>query len=248
MIHYVLFDTETTGNSEEDRIIQIGAMIVSQDGNVESFDELCSTSIEIKLEAMEVHNITPNLIKGKGDFKTTSFYERLNVLNQNENYIIAHNIKFDMSMLEKEGFINQMKVIDTLRCAKHLLGDSPYHRLQYLRYSLGLYKDELAEASKYNITIKAHDAIGDVLVMKLLLSKLVVLIKEKYPNTNPMEQLVRLSATPVMMQKFVFGKYNGSMIEDVASKDMGYIKWMMKNLELDEDMRFTLETMSERYH
>jgi DNA polymerase-3 subunit epsilon/exodeoxyribonuclease X len=247
MIHYVLFDTETTGNTQEDRIIQIGAMIVAQNGAVESYDELCFSEVPIKLEAMEVHNITPDLISSKGDFKSTHFYQKLHTLNENSNYLIAHNIKFDLSMLEKEGFVNNMKIIDTLRCAKHLYNDSPYHRLQYLRYSLGLYKEEQSEAQKYNITIKAHDAIGDVLVMKLLLSKLVSLAKEKYPNANPMEQLVTLSATPVMMKKFVFGKYVGLDIEDVASKDIGYIKWMVKTLELDEDMRFTLENMLERY-
>jgi DNA polymerase-3 subunit epsilon/exodeoxyribonuclease X len=247
MIHYVLFDTETTGNTQEDRIIQIGAMIVAQNGAVESYDELCFSEVPIKLEAMEVHNITPDLIASKGDFKSTHFYQKLHTLNENSNYLIAHNIKFDLSMLEKEGFVNNMKIIDTLRCAKHLYNDSPYHRLQYLRYSLGLYKEELLEAQKYNITIKAHDAIGDVLVMKLLLSKLVSLAKEKYPSLNPMEQLVTLSATPVMMKKFVFGKYVGLDIEDVASKDIGYIKWMIKTLELDEDMRFTLENMLERY-
>ncbi|KIM04308.1 MAG: DNA polymerase III subunit epsilon [Sulfurovum sp. AS07-7] len=247
MIHYVLFDTETTGNTQEDRIIQIGAMIVAQNGAVESYDELCFSEVPIKLEAMEVHNITPDLIASKGDFKSTHFYQKLHTLNENSNYLIAHNIKFDLSMLEKEGFVNNMKIIDTLRCAKHLYNDSPYHRLQYLRYSLGLYKEEQSEAQKYNITIKAHDAIGDVLVMKLLLSKLVSLAKEKYPHLNPMEQLVTLSATPVMMKKFVFGKYVGLDIEDVASKDIGYIKWMVKTLELDEDMRFTLENMLERY-
>lgn len=247
MIHYVLFDTETTGNTQEDRIIQIGAMIVAQNGAVESYDELCFSEVPIKLEAMEVHHITPDLIASKGDFKSTHFYQKLHTLNENSNYLIAHNIKFDLSMLEKEGFVNNMKIIDTLRCAKHFYNDSPYHRLQYLRYSLGLYKEEQSEAQKYNITIKAHDAIGDVLVMKLLLSKLVSLAKEKYPSLNPMEQLVSLSATPVMMKKFVFGKYVGLDIEDVASKDIEYIKWMVKTLELDEDMRFTLENILERY-
>lgn len=247
MIHYVLFDTETTGNTQEDRIIQIGAMIVAQNGAVKSYDELCFSEVPIKLEAMEVHHITPDLIASKGDFKSTHFYQKLHTLNKNSNYLIAHNIKFDLSMLEKEGFVNNMKIIDTLRCAKHFYNDSPYHRLQYLRYSLGLYKGEQSEAQKYNITIKAHDAIGDVLVMKLLLSKLVSLAKEKYPSLNPMEQLVSLSATPVMMKKFVFGKYVGLDIEDVASKDIEYIKWMVKTLELDEDMRFTLENILERY-
>ena len=68
MPYYVLFDTETTGNQEEDRVIQFGAMVVDKSGKVEAFDELCSTDVAIKLEAMEVHNITPNLLVGKQTF------------------------------------------------------------------------------------------------------------------------------------------------------------------------------------
>ena len=40
MAAYVLFDTETTGNQEQDRIIQVGAMIVHSKDNIEVFDEL----------------------------------------------------------------------------------------------------------------------------------------------------------------------------------------------------------------
>ncbi|MCK4441958.1 MAG: 3'-5' exonuclease, partial [Sulfurovaceae bacterium] len=150
-------------------------------------------------------------------------------------------------MLEKEGFKNQMQLIDTLRCSKHLFPHSPYHRLQYFRFSLGLYKLEAQEAQKYNITIKAHDAIGDVLVMKLLLSKLVSKVKEKYPNAHPMKKLVELTKQPVLLQEFRFGKYNGEKIEDIARRDMSYLKWMYKNMDLDEDMQFTLEYIMERY-
>ncbi len=101
MPYYVLFDTETTGNQDDDKVIQFGAMIVSQKGEVEAYDELCSTDVEIKLEAMEVHNITPDLLIGKPKATETSFYKRLEELNSNENYLIAHNINFDMSMIEK---------------------------------------------------------------------------------------------------------------------------------------------------
>ncbi|PKN13897.1 MAG: DNA polymerase III subunit epsilon, partial [Deltaproteobacteria bacterium HGW-Deltaproteobacteria-24] len=50
MPKYILFDTETTGNQEEDRIIQFGAMIVDTKAPLEVYDELCSCDIEIKLE------------------------------------------------------------------------------------------------------------------------------------------------------------------------------------------------------
>jgi len=241
MSKYILFDTETTGNQDDDRIIQIGALLIHNRANIEVFDELCSSDVEIKLEAMEVHNITPDIIASKPKFIETKSYNMINEFNSSNNFLIAHNISFDLGMLEKEGFKNSYTLIDTLRCAKHLLPDSPYHRLQYLRYSLGLYQEEQKEAQKLGITIKAHDAIGDVLVMKLLLSKLSQLVREQYPNSNVMEILTHLTKTPVLMKTFKFGKYKGENIEDIANRDNGYIKWMYKNLELDEDMKYTLE-------
>lgn len=242
MAYYVLFDTETTGAAQEDRVIQFGAMIVDNKGKVEAFDELCSTSIPIKLEAMEVHNITPDLLENKPKAVETNFYKRLEELNSNENYLIAHNINFDLDMIKKEGFENSYKLIDTLRCAKHLFSDLPYHRLQYLRYALDLYKFEENEASKYGITIKAHDAIGDVLVMKLFLSKLIGKCREVYQNLNPMEKLVELTATPVFINTFKFGKYKGQNIEEVAKIDANYLNWMRTSMsDLDEDMKFTLD-------
>jgi DNA polymerase-3 subunit epsilon/exodeoxyribonuclease X len=245
MTKYVLFDTETTGNQEDDRIIQIGAMVIDGKGNVEVYDELCSSEVEIKVDAMEVHNITPDMIVNKAPFSSTKFWLDLESLNHDSNYLIAHNINFDLGMLQKEGFENRMQLIDTLRCSKHLFPEENYHRLQYLRYSLGIYKDEEQEASKHGIVIKAHDAIGDVLVMKLFLSKLVRQAKKRYEGINPMSQLVELTKTPVMMRMFKFGKYKGELIEDIARSDMGYIKWMLKSLELDEDLKYTLERVSE---
>ena len=245
MTKYVLFDTETTGNQADDRIIQVGAMVIGAKGEVEIYDELCSSEVPIKIEAMEVHNITPDFIEGKAPFLSTRFWNDLAGLNNENNYLIAHNISFDLGMLKKEGFQNSMKLIDTLRCAKHLFPDSNYHRLQYLRYSLGLYEKEQAEAAKHNIVIKAHDAIGDVLVMKLFLSELVAKVKEQYPGMNPMVKLEELTNTPVMMKSFKFGKYKGEQIEDIAHSDAGYIKWMLKSLELDEDLKYTLERVLE---
>ena len=241
MAKYVLFDTETTGGNEEDRIIQIGSMIVDAKEPIEVYDELCSCEVPIKLEAMEVHNITPDLLENKPKFIDSNFYKRLNELNSSENFLIAHNIPFDLGMLQKEGFKNKFTLIDTLRCARHLLDNSPYHRLQYLRYSLELYKNELDEANRHNITIKAHDAIGDVLVMKLLLSKLVALAKDQFPQTNPMQKLVELTKQPIFIKTFKFGKYKGRSIEEICDEDIGYINWFMKSLELDEDMKYTLD-------
>lgn len=242
MAKYILFDTETTGADDEDRIIQIGGMIISSKSDVEVYDELCSTSIPIKIEAMEVHNITPDLIENKPPFKDTIFYNKILELNDISNYLIAHNINFDLGMLQKEGFNNNYTLIDTLRCAKHLYSELPYHRLQYIRYALELYKTEQKEADDLNVVIKAHDAIGDVLVMKLFLRQLVAKCVEVYPDYNPMEKLAELTNTPVFITTFKFGKYKGEDIVDIAQKDSGYLNWMRNNMsDLDEDMRYTLD-------
>jgi len=242
MAKYILFDTETTGISTEDRIIQIGAMIVHNKNDIEVYDELCSSEVEIKIESMEVHNIIPSMIENKEPFKNTSTYKKILELNNEENYLIAHNINFDLAMLEKEGFVNEYTLIDTLRCAKHLYPEMPYHRLQYFRYALELYKIEQEEAEKLNVTIKAHDAIGDVLVMKLFLSLLVKECVKAYPDFNPMVKLAELTKTPVFIKTFKFGKYKGQEVLDVAKQDSGYLNWMRTNMkDMDEDLKYTLD-------
>ena len=241
MAIYVLFDTETTGNQENDRIIQCGAMIVHDRENIEVYDELCATTVPISIEAIEVHNITPERLEGKAPFGETKFAAAVEKYNSPQNYLIAHNIGFDLGMLEKEGFTNRYTLIDTVRVARHLLPEQPYHRLQYLRYALELYKEEETEAQKRGITIKAHDAIGDVLVLKLLLSKLVQLTQEKFPGVNPMQKMAELTKTPVLIKTFKFGKYKDRDIEEISREDMGYLQWMFNNLDLDEDMQYTLK-------
>jgi len=248
MPSYVLFDTETTGGAAEDRIIQIGGMVIEGKNNIDCYYELCSTDEPIKLEAMEVHNITPNMIEGKPPFLETKFYGKIQELNNPSNYLIAHNINFDLGMLEKEGFSNNYTLVDTLRCAKHLYPELPYHRLQYLRYALELYKTEEEEAQTLAIVIKAHDAIGDVLVMKLFLRKLVAKVQEVFPDDYPMEKLAELTKTPVMLRTFRFGKYKGQKIKDVATQDIGYIQWMRGNMsDMDEDLKYTLDKYIEAF-
>lgn len=242
MEKYILFDTETTGLDDIDRIIQVGAMVLNSKYEVEEvIDELCNTNVPIQIEAMEIHGITPELIKGKLSFLDSIFYKRLNTLNNQKNYLIAHNMPFDMGMIKKEGFKPNLKIIDTLRCARHLFKESPHNRLQYYRYAMGLYKIEDQEAQKYNIVIKAHDAIGDVLVMKLFLSKLVEKVENMFPAVNAMEKLEELTKTPVFIEKFKFGKHRGEKIADVAVRDRGYLNWMLGNMDLDEDMKYTLD-------
>ena len=240
MSEYIILDTETTGTAEEDRIIQLGYMVLSAKG-VEVQNEFCYSEQPISYGAMEVHGITPEMIEGKGECTQMQAYKRLEELNSPENYLIIHNAPFDITMLEKEGFQTQMQVIDTLRVAKHIFKDEEAHRLQYFRYKMGLYKLEEEEAKKLGIVVKAHDAIGDVLVLKLFLTELKKAVQQAYPDENPVEKMVDLTNTPILIEKFRFGKHKDKMLKEVAQSDAGYLRWMLTSMEnLDDDLRYSI--------
>lgn len=242
MAKYILLDTETTGAGEEDRIIQLGFMVL--DGkNVEVYNDLCSAPLPIGYGAMEVHGITPEMIEGLPSCVETLAFQTLCELNTPENVLIIHNAPFDLGMLSKENFTSQMRLIDTLRCARHLFDDEEAHRLQYFRYALGLYKIEQAEADALGIEVKAHDAIGDVLVLKLFLSELRKRLQERFESVNPIDKMVELTQTPVFYTRALkFGKYKGKTLVEIADADKGYLNWMLGNMEsLDEDMRYSIE-------
>ncbi len=243
---YIILDTETTGTTEEDRVIQLGYMVLGSK-KIEVHNEFNSSEIPIKFGAMEVHGITQDMIINKPLCKETDAYKRLVELNNDNNYMIIHNAPFDLGMLKKEDFDVKMKVIDTLRVSKHILPDEEAHRLQYFRYKMELYKDEKKEADKLGIEVKAHDAIGDVLILKLLLSKLKDIVIEKYPDSNPVEKMVELTKTPIIIKTFKFGKYKDKTLEEVASSDTKYLKWMLKSMDnLDDDLRYSINSVLEK--
>lgn len=240
MAKYVILDTETTGASETDRIIQLGYLVLGGK-EIEVHNEFNSSDVPISFGAMEVHGITPDMLEGKVSCIETKAYKRLLELNMPENYLIIHNAPFDIKMLEKEGFVTAMKVIDTLRVAKHILPDEEAHRLQYFRYKMELYKEESKEAAALGIEVKAHDAIGDVLVLKLLLTKLKTLVMAAFSDANPVEKMVDLTNTPILVKTLRFGKYKGKTLEDVAAEDASYLRWMLSSMEnLDDDMRYSI--------
>ena len=240
MAKYIILDTETTGTAESDRVIQLGYIVLGAK-DIEVHNEFNTTDVPISFGAMEVHGITPELIEGKPLCTETSAYKRLEELNTPDNYLIIHNAPFDLKMLEKEGFENKMQVIDTLRVAKHVLPDEEAHRLQYFRYKMELYKAEQKEADALGIVVKAHDAIGDVLVLKLFLSKLKVAVSEMFPDANPVEKMVTLTTTPILVKTFRFGKHKGKTLQEVAQEDAGYLRWMLSSMEnLDDDMRYSI--------
>lgn len=269
----IIFDTETTGLAEEDKIIQVGAIVVDSTNrdHIEVYDELCSSDLPIKIEAMSVHGIREGQLLDKPNFIDTNFFKTLNELNNESNYLIAHNLDFDLGMLEKYDFQNQFSLIDTLQCAKHLfeIGDEignykvPNHKLQTFRYMLLTEDEEEKEAEKYEVEIKAHDAIGDVVILKLFFKKLIEKTMQKYnikKYHDIMNKLVFLTKEPAEVKIINFGQYAGKKISEIENmkepnkwgKPTGpsYIDWLFgeqkkqkesNDSKFNKDLYYTLD-------
>ncbi len=81
---YVILDTETTGVGENDRVIQLGYIVLGAK-NVEVHNEFYSSDVPISFGAMEIHGITPDMIQDKPVCADGAAYRRLCELNVSEN-------------------------------------------------------------------------------------------------------------------------------------------------------------------
>ena len=55
-------------------------------------------------------------------------------------------------------------------------------------------------------------------------------------------EMVRRMQVQGSVNTFPFGKYRGQKVDDVAKKDPGYLKWMLKNItDLKPDLRSAMQ-------
>ena len=220
---FIFLDTETTGNGPDDRLCQIAF----KPENGPAVSGLFNPGRPISIDAMVVHHITEKMVADKPPFKESYEYNLLReLLKDFGNIIVAHNAKFDMQMLEREG-ISTHRVICTLKLARYLdkNGVIPKYNLQYLRYFLGL-----------EIDAKAHDALGDIMVLEALFSRLNTKIQEQGFRA-PEQEMINISANPVLMPRMPFGKHKDMLFREVPAD---YLQWL-STTELDEDMAYTVK-------
>jgi exodeoxyribonuclease X len=162
-------------------------------------------------------------------FMGSGVYDKLKDLVDDENnVIVAHNAKFDMQMLHMEG-ISSPRVICTLKLARHLdsAGVIPKYNLQYLRYYLGL-----------EIDAKAHDALGDIIVLEAVFKR----IQAKFVANgleNPVQEMIKISNNPILIPRMPFGKHKGLLFSEVPRD---YLEWL-QGTDLDEDMAYTVKNV-----
>lgn len=226
------FDTETTGNTAEDRLIQLA---ITERGNPTLIiNELFKPPFPIPFESSAVHHITNKMVEHKPLFKESTRYDEIKALFESpDTIVVAHNSAFDVGMLKAED-IHPTNVICTLKVAQKLDTDNTFtnYKLQYLRYALDMELD-----------VGAHDALADVMVLEKLFEYL--LNKMNKDESEALRDMQALSNEPTMIKKFTFGKYNGKTIAEVAASDANYLQWLLQqkkqNPAGEEDWIYTLE-------
>jgi DNA polymerase III epsilon subunit-like protein len=220
---FIYLDTETTGTGSRDRLCQIA--FKTEDGMV--VNELFNPEMKITIDAMCVHHITNEMVKGKPLFQGSPAWIKLkDLLESDENVMIAHNAKFDAGMLIKEG-ITPKSIICTMKLSRFLdeNGKIPRYSLQYLRYYL-----------KLNIDARAHDALGDILVLEALFNVIYSKTVEKF-GEDAFFKMIDISRKPILIGRMPFGKHKGLKMSQVPQD---YLRWL-STTDLDEDLSYTVK-------
>ncbi len=230
------FDTETTGNTPEDRIIQLA---VKERGNpTPLINELFKPPMPIPFESSAVHHISNKMVVGKPLFRESPRYQEIKDLFESpDTIVVAHNSAFDVAMLAAED-IHPTNVICTYKTVRNIDTETVFtnYKLQYLRYALDMELD-----------VGAHDAFADVIVLEKVFEYLLEKMKSNGTSeADVLAEMQRTTTEPAFIREFSFGKHKGMRVEEVAKIDPGYLSWLLaeklKNPVGEEDWIFTLKT------
>lgn len=216
-------DTETTGATPEDKIVDIAFIEVDDELNVvREVQSLVDPQRPISYSAQAVHGIEPNMIEN-----APTIEELFAIVLPQQGFalpedveIIAHNSMFDRRYVEVLPFPKISGFTCTLRLARRYLPKAENHKLTTLVYQYGLYKGE------------AHGALEDAR-MALGLLKFIVELSGK-----TVRELIEEQREPQWVSVCPFKKFKD---QPMTAVDRGYAQWALGNMQnLDPDMRYTL--------
>ena len=225
----IILDTEThTLNGQPIEIAY--APIDVQNGKLtldksKLFDQLYSVDEPISFAAMAVHHILESDLLNKPHYSSFT-------LPPDTQYIIGHNIDYDIRAIEKCGVnTNSIKAICTLALARRVWPDAEAHNISALIYMISKGSEKAREMIK-----KAHRADMDIILTANILMHIVHQL-----NINSMEELYVASEDARIPRSINFGKHRGTNIADLPAD---YIQWLLRQDDLDPYLRKALENVS----
>lgn len=217
----IVWDTETTGLSDTDEIIQLGAVKINDKGIVEELNISFCPNCEVNPQASKVNGKTKESLKNEKNFKELA--PKINDFFKDAQILGGYNTKkFDNRFLERQ--MKEAGYPDILKDKKHFDAYQIYktHR----RHSLA---DSYEWYCKKDIK-NAHDALGDVI------ATIEVILAQAIKEDKTLEQVCDLYNNDEDFQKFIiknerdedvfnFSKNKGQCIR---LADKGFLEWILK--------------------
>ncbi len=137
---YVAFDLETTGLScDDDRIIEIGAVIMKNGKEIERFQTFVDPERPLRQEIVDLTGITDEMLVGAPKVETVlpRFLQFVG-----DRVLVAHNAKFDTGFIRAEcarqGIAYTLTAADTLILAQQLMPELHRFKLDIVAKALSL--------------------------------------------------------------------------------------------------------------
>ena len=196
-----------------------GVLVINQG---EVFDEYFSCPEPIALGALATHHILEADIAEKPSFDTFK-------MPQGVQYLIGHNIDYDITAIQKCQPDFTVKGICTLALCRMVWPELP-HTLSAMYYHV---MDDLELARKH--LRHAHNAKADIYFTGVILKTLVEQL-----GIKDMNSLFIMSETARIPKYITFGKHKGAAIKEL---DPSYVTWLLRQDDLDPYLRKALVTL-----
>ncbi|WP_339173848.1 ATP-dependent DNA helicase DinG [Anoxybacillus sp. FSL W8-1294] len=198
---FVVVDIETTGNApkKEDRIIQIGFVVIEGGKVSERFSTFVQPERDIPLFIQQLTGIDHAMVHDAPPFQHIAAM----LVEQWEGaYFVAHNVQFDWAFLQEE-FIRSgiqpptCRLLDTVELARFLMPTQSSYKLNHLAEALSLAHDRPHQAD--------YDAEATAQLLLFLLHKLsrlpLVTLKQLRRHSQPLK-----SDLTALLDKFISKK------------------------------------------
>ena len=167
---FVAFDLETTGlSSRDDRIIEIGAVILKDGKEIDRFQTFVDPERQLERKIVELTGITDEMLQGAPKIQEIlpKFLEFVG-----DRVLVAHNSDFDTGFIraecQRQGLPYRYTAADTLILSQNLLQHLSKFKLDIVSNALNL--------PDFN----HHRAGDDAMTCGLIMTKLMAMLEEEH--------------------------------------------------------------------